>query len=91
MHVAAQAVQDDSARGPLDGRIALLNGAGMLDEALSPALDADLANKTKKLVSAYRAAVVASGVSAAGTDDPRWTAAAQAVSDATVALRSACA
>lgn len=91
MHVAARAVQDDSARGPLDGRIALLNGAGMLDDALSPALDADLASRAKRLVSAYRAAVVAAGASAAGTDDPRWTAAVQAVTDATAALRSACA
>ncbi|CAM5737985.1 hypothetical protein MAUB1S_03008 [Mycolicibacterium aubagnense] len=89
--VAAQSVQSDSARSPIDGRIALLNGAGMLGDALaSPAVPGDLATKAKALVAAYRAAVVASSASAAGTDDPRWTAAVQEVTDATAALKTAC-
>jgi hypothetical protein len=88
--VAAQAVRLDSARDPVLGRLALINGAGMLDAARTPALPADLTAKAADLASTYRAAAAATASSAPGSDDPGWKSSAAAVEDATTALKSAC-
>ena len=86
--LAAGAVRVDSAGDRALGRIALVNGAGLLDAAVSPALRADIAGDAHALANTYRTAAAIGSTAAA--DDPRWRTAVDDVGAKSDALQSVC-
>ena len=85
--VAAHAVMVDSQNDPALGRIALTNGAGLLEAAVTPAAPTSVESAARALAAAYRAAAA---VVDGGAADPPWRTAVDAVTSKTDALRRTC-
>lgn len=86
--LASDAVKTDSSGDRALGRIALTNGAALLDAAVTPALPNAQAGEARALANAYRTA--AAVASSAAADDPRWRTAVDDVSAKSNALSAIC-
>jgi hypothetical protein len=86
--LASDAVKTDSSGDRALGRIALTNGAALLDAAVTPALPSAQAAQARALANAYRTA--AAVASSAAADDPRWQAAVNDVNAKSDALLAVC-
>ncbi|PBJ40599.1 hypothetical protein BB737_06650 [Mycobacterium avium subsp. hominissuis] len=86
--LASDAVKTDSSGDRALGRIALTNGASLVEAAVTPALPSAEANEARALANAYRTA--AAVASSAAADDPRWQAAVNDVNVKSDALFALC-
>jgi hypothetical protein len=86
--LASDAVKTDSSGDRALGRIALTNGAALLDAAVTPALPTAQAGEARALANAYRTA--AAVASSAAADDPRWQASVNDVNVKSDALLATC-
>lgn len=86
--LASDSVKTDSSGDRALGRIALTNGAALLDSAVTPALPSAQAGEARALANAYRTAAAVASTAAA--DDPRWQASVNDVNAKSDALLATC-